>query len=150
VRNLGYGDAERWRELFVAYLEFYETTRTEAELQHIWRQVTGGSPSVHALVAEDDGGVVGITHFSYIPSTWATIANCYLEDLFVAPASRGRGVGRALISEVERKARAFGCTELFWITANDNAVARRTYDKVAKRSIYVRYEIDLEKPSHNP
>jgi len=144
IRNLELRDRSRWNELYSSYLDFYETSRSVEDLERIWRQVAGSSSTMHALVAEDDGRVVGLAHFSFVPSTWARVANCYLEDLFVEQASRGHGIAQRLIAEVRAKAKSFGCTELYWITAEDNEVARRTYDHVATKSIFVRYEIDLE------
>jgi len=144
IRNLQLRDRSRWNELYSSYLDFYETSRTEEELQRIWRQVTGSSSTMDALVAEVDDQVVGLAHYSYVSSTWARVANCYLEDLFVDHAARGHGIAQRLIEELRIRAKAFGCTELYWITAEDNVVARRTYAQVATKSIFVRYEIDLE------
>jgi GNAT superfamily N-acetyltransferase len=144
IRNLQLRDRSRWNELYSSYLDFYETSRTAEELERIWRQVTGSSSTTHALVAEADGRVVGLAHYSYVPSTWARVANCYLEDLFVEHVARGHGFAQRLIAEVRATAKSFGCTEMYWITAEDNAVARRTYAQVATKSIFVRYEIDLE------
>ena len=143
-RNLELRDRARWNELYSSYLDFYETSRSDEELERIWRQVTGSSSTMHALVAEADGRVVGLAHFLFVPSTFARVGNCYLEDLFVEHAARGHGFAQRLIAEVRATAKSFGCTELYWITAEDNDVARRTYDKVAKKSDFVRYEIDLE------
>jgi ribosomal protein S18 acetylase RimI-like enzyme len=75
--------------------------------------------------------------------TWSTEGRCYLEDLFVEPAARGQGAGRALIEATAARAREEGCDELYWITATDNATARRLYDRVATLSDFVRYEIEL-------
>jgi GNAT superfamily N-acetyltransferase len=147
IRSLEARDFDQWNALYASYLDFYETSRSEEDFARIWRQVTSSSSTMHGLVAEQAGRVVGLTHFSYQASTWARVANCYLEDLFVEIEARGHGIAQALIGEVERRGRAFGCTELFWITAHDNAVARRTYDAVAKRSAFMRYEIGLEGPS---
>ncbi len=144
IRNLEYRDADEWNVLFRSYLDFYATSRSEEAMARIWRQVLGSSPQLQGVVAEAGGRVVGLAHFWFQPSTWAEVANCYLEDLFVEKSARGQGIAQALIGEVTSRAQDFGCTELFWITAQDNVVARKTYDKVATKSTYVRYEIDLK------
>jgi GNAT superfamily N-acetyltransferase len=59
---------------------------------------------------------------------------CYLQDLFTAPETRGKGVARALIAEVERWARERGCTRVYWHTQSGNENARRRYDQVAEAS----------------
>ena len=144
IRNLELRDRARWNELYSSYLDFYETSRSVEQLERIWRQVTSLSSTMRALVAEADGQVVGLAHFLFVPSTWARVANCYVEDLFVDHAARGHGIAKRLIEHVRTKAKTFGCTELSWITAEDNVVARRTYDQVATRSTFIRYEINLQ------
>ena len=53
---------------------------------------------LHGAIARDErGSAIGIVHWLFHASTWTTASYCYLEDLFVAPGTRGGGVGRALI-----------------------------------------------------
>jgi GNAT superfamily N-acetyltransferase len=56
---------------------------------------------------------------------------CYLQDLFVAPAHRGAGIGRALIEAVSDKARRLGCSRVHWLTHETNTNAMRLYDSIA-------------------
>ena len=67
----------------------------------------------------------------YHRSTIAKGFNCYLQDLFTSEASRGQGVGRALIEAVYAQARAAGSPRVYWHTYGHNATARRLYDHVA-------------------
>ena len=57
---------------------------------------------MNGLLAEQDGKIIGIAHYIFRPSTWAVEDFCYLEDLFVDPAVRGTGAGRALIEALAR------------------------------------------------
>ena len=145
IRELSADDEARWKELFCAYLAFYETSRSNHELDQVWLQLTGEPPRILSVVASIDALVVGLVHFHFQRSTWASVANCYLEDLYVDKAWRSRGIATLLIRAVEQRAREYGCSELHWITASDNAVARHLYDQLACQSTFVRYEIDLEK-----
>jgi GNAT superfamily N-acetyltransferase len=97
---------------------------------------------MYGLIAELDGQIVGIAHYIFRPSTWEVEDFCYLEDLFVDPKVRSTGVGRALISELEKIATAKGSKRLYWTTAPDNEVARKLYDKVAITD-FVQYRIFL-------
>jgi GNAT superfamily N-acetyltransferase len=102
--------------------------------------VTGGESALAALVAVDDADVpIGLAHVLLHRSTWSPTWYCYLEDLFVDPAQRKRGVGRALIEAVYREADARGCTRTYWVTQESNAVARALYDRVATRAPFVQY-----------
>jgi GNAT superfamily N-acetyltransferase len=87
--------------------------------------------NINGLVAELDGQVVGLAHYIFRPSTWAEKDFCYLEDLFVDPVVRGKGVGRGLIDELHKIAIERGSKRLYWTTAPDNETARKLYDKVA-------------------
>ncbi len=144
VRQIALGDRDDWHGLYLAYLEFYETEPVEASVELVWARLTGDNPEIQGLVAEEDGQVIGITHFHYQVSTWADAGHCYLEDLFVDERSRGKGAAAALIIEVKELAKQRGCSELFWITRSTNQTARRLYDRVASATDFVRYEIKLE------
>jgi GNAT superfamily N-acetyltransferase len=75
-------------------------------------------------------------------ATWHDTV-CYLQDLFVDPRLRGRGVARALIEAVAGAARERGAERLYWHTQDHNAVARALYDKVAKHNHFIRYDYPL-------
>jgi len=76
-------------------------------------------------------------------STWAPHRYCYLEDLFVVDAARGKGLGRALIEAVYEKARVANASRVYWLTQSNNAQARALYDKVADISIHSISQGDL-------
>ena len=92
-----------------------------------------------ALGGYIDGRLLGIAHYLFHRSTWAHNRYCYLEDLFVAEEARGRGVGRALIEEVYRKAQAAGASRVYWLTQSSNTPARALYDKVADNLGFIQY-----------
>lgn len=142
VAPLRPADRPAWEELFAGYIAFYERAEPPSFYELKWAEFQQGA-RIHALGAYDDSGeLVGITHFFAHPSTSGPDV-CYLQDLFTAPAARGRGVGRALIAAVESWARDRGCGRLYWQTKEDNATARALYDKVATLSPFVRYVVEL-------
>jgi GNAT superfamily N-acetyltransferase len=143
IRPIAVQDKAAWHELYVSYLKFYETEPIDSAIEIVWQRLTG-EPEIQGLVAELDGVIVGVTHFHYQLSTWANTFNCYLEDLYVSEETRGQGVAHALIAAVKKLAIEHKCSELFWITKESNQVARKLYDKVAKISDFVRYEISLD------
>ena len=87
--------------------------------------------------------LVGITHVVLHPNTWNTTECCYLEDLYVSEAVRGRGVGRALIEQVYEFANEKNCNRVYWTTQEDNATARKLYDAIAIKTDMVQYRKDL-------
>jgi ribosomal protein S18 acetylase RimI-like enzyme len=144
VRQIAVEDKSSWLELYHAYLKFYESEPVESSTELLWNRLTKTEPEIQGLVAESNGEIVGIAHFHYQLSTWSDTFHCYLEDLYVSEEARGKGLATALIAEVRKFAIEHKCSELFWITKESNQVARKLYDKVAKISDFVRYEIRLE------
>jgi GNAT superfamily N-acetyltransferase len=92
------------------------------------------------LVVVDEGDVpFGMAHMLFHRSTWSATWYCYLEDLFVDPARRAGGAGRALIDADYAEADRRGSTRTYWATDEDNSAARSLYDRVAEKSPFVQY-----------
>ena len=137
-------DEAEWRELFRAYGVFYETEFNDTVLEAVWWQLLEDGSGVDALVAELDGTVVGFAHYRSHPDTFTGGRDWYLDDLFVDPEVRGAGVATALIEHLIGLARASEpAGTLRWITADDNARAQRVYDRIAKKTSWVTYEVRL-------
>ncbi len=141
VRPLQARDKPVWLALFKGYIEFYKATVPEDVIETLWQRLMRGGEGFHiALVAVDSADVpVGLAHVLYHRSTWTNGWYCYLEDLFVDPTRRQKGVGRALIEAVYAQADARGCTRVYWMTQENNATARGLYDRVATKSPFVQY-----------
>jgi GNAT superfamily N-acetyltransferase len=141
VRKLEAGDESVWRRLWTAYLEFYETSVPEAVYRTTFARLLGDDPHDYlGLVAERDGEVIGIAHYLFHRHCWRIEDVVYLQDLFVDPAARGTGAGRALIEAVYREADAAGCPAVYWLTQEFNDTARRLYDRVATVTPFVKYQ----------
>ena len=94
-------DRPAWEELARGYKAFYRTPATDAQYEAAWRQLRDEGSGFCGLGAylggaagEPAGALVGITHYLFHPMMWYGDA-CYLQDLFVAEAARGRGAARA-------------------------------------------------------
>ena len=87
----------------------------------------GATPAAEALLAEVDGATAGFALFFHNFSTWHGRRGLYLEDLFVRPAMRGRGIGRALLCELARIAMARGCARMEWAVLDWNTPAIAFY-----------------------
>jgi GNAT superfamily N-acetyltransferase len=87
----------------------------------------GPEPKLSCLVAEDDGEVVGFAVWFVNFSTWLGRHGVYLEDLFVQPTARGRGYGKALLTELARIAVDRGCGRVEWSVLDWNTPAQDFY-----------------------
>jgi GNAT superfamily N-acetyltransferase len=141
IAPLTIADYERWSVLARGYKAFYETTLPDAEYERAWQRLLA-EDGIYGLGAKLDDQLVGITHYLFHTSTWATEV-CYLQDLFVDPEVRGQGVARALIEAVATVVRQRGSTRLYWLTQTHNTTARILYDKVAQYHDFIRYDYRL-------
>jgi GNAT superfamily N-acetyltransferase len=93
----------------------------------------GPRPYAEALLAEVDRQPIGFVLFFHTFSTFLARPGIYLEDLFVLPDHRGRGVGRALLGHLAHLAIERGCGRLEWAVLNWNQEAIRFYERVGAR-----------------
>jgi GNAT superfamily N-acetyltransferase len=141
VRRLEAKDKPAWLALFRGYIEFYKATVADDVIETTWQRLMRGEHDFHiALVAVDAGDrPVGLAHVLFHRSTWSATWYCYLEDLFVDPGQRLRGIGRALIEATYREADQRECTRTYWATQEFNYRARALYDTLATKSPFVQY-----------
>ena len=130
IRPIVTSDKDCWLDLFKRYIIFYKSSLTEEQFELTWGRINSDF-NINGLIAESDGQIIGFAHYIFRPTTWDPNDFCYLEDLFVDPAVRGKGVGYALIKELENIAVSKGSNRLYWTTAPDNSTARKLYDRVA-------------------
>jgi len=142
IESLRSADRAGWEKLARGYKAFYMTPTPDEAYEATWSQLLDNASSFHGLGAYADGELVGITHYLFHPMFWYG-DTCYLQDLYVAEASRGHGAARALIEQVASRARAAGATRLYWTTQEDNLRARVLYDKVARFNGFIKYDYPM-------
>lgn len=143
VRAVARADRPEWEALYAAYAAFYEVTQTAQMRAKVWSWLLDTQHDVNGLVAEDAGALVGFAHFRPFARPLAAASGLYLDDLFVTPAARGLGAAPALIDAVKREAQGKGHSVVRWITSVDNARARGLYDKVARSTEWMTYDLDV-------
>ena len=140
IRPIERGDVSAWRALWTAYLEFYETSVSEAVYKATFdRLCTTDRPDQNGLLAVDDGTPVGLVHYIYHRHNWRLEQVCYLQDLYADPSVRGQGVGRRLIEAVYAAADTDGCPSVYWLTQDFNHEARKLYDRIGVLTPFIKY-----------
>ncbi len=107
-----------------------DCTVTETQLR---KALFGDHPTVYGHVAEVDGEVAAIALWFLNFSTWDGVAGIYLEDLFVRPQFRRRGLARTLLATLAGECVNDGYTRLSWAVLNWNVDAIALYDAVGGR-----------------
>lgn len=115
------------RELADYERRIHEVVATEERLH---RTLFGPRPAAEVLIAEELGEPVGLALFFSTYSTFLGQTGIYLEDLFVQPHARGRGVGRQLLAKVAQLAVERGCGRLEWSVLTWNEPAIRFYESL--------------------
>jgi len=140
VRPLVASDRAGWLPLWHGYLDFYRESLDPEVTEHTFTRLCERREGMFGFVADSGGEVVGIVNALLHPSTWSMTSYCYLEDLFVSPAARGRDVARLLIEAGSDEARALGAAHVYWHTQEFNGPARSLYDQVARLTSMRVYE----------
>jgi GNAT superfamily N-acetyltransferase len=110
-----------------------ETHRVTSTADDIRRHGFGERPAFRALIAEADGGFAGLCLFFPSFSTWKGRPGVYVQDLFVDPAYRGKGVGERLLKAVARLAREEGAIYLRLSVDAKNHAGRAFYDRLGMK-----------------
>jgi GNAT superfamily N-acetyltransferase len=134
IRAAAPADVPVIRTLIEALADFerlrHECQATDALLQ---AALFGERPYAEVMIAEWDGEVAGFALFFHNFSTFLARPGLYLEDLFVQPAYRGRGIGSALLAHLAQVAMARGCGRLEWSVLDWNVDAIRFYERLGAR-----------------
>ncbi|MFO0686351.1 MAG: GNAT family N-acetyltransferase [Sandaracinus sp.] len=99
------------------------------------RALGASPPEAEALIAEQDGHALGFALYFATWSTWRGRPGIHLEDLFVRPEARGRGLGKRLLTAVAAEAVRRGCARLEWQVLDWNEPARGFYRTLGAREL---------------
>jgi ribosomal protein S18 acetylase RimI-like enzyme len=112
-------------------------------------------PQFEALLAEQDGSVIGLCLFFYDFSSWRGELGVYIQDLVVDDKARSRGVGRLLLRIAAHRGRQHGATHLRLTVEHDNETAIRFYEKLGLKEssserIYTAFDDDFLNLAESP
>jgi GNAT superfamily N-acetyltransferase len=110
----------------------HEVVGSDADMR---RALFGARPYAEVVFACVDGEPVGFALFFPTFSTFLARPGIHLEDLFVRPAHRGRGIGQQLLAWLAREAIARGCGRLEWAVLDWNEPSIRFYDSLGARAM---------------
>jgi GNAT superfamily N-acetyltransferase len=139
VSPLTADDHEAWLALWRGYQVFYKVDLAPKVTATTWARMLDPAEPVAGNLAWEGDRALGLVHTIIHRNTWTVGDTCYLNDLYVVPEVRTRGIGRKLIEYVYAMAKAAGCEGVYWHTQETNATAMQLYNRVAERSGFVQY-----------
>lgn len=144
IRPVIADDRPDWERLFALYADFYHTTVAPKAREAVWTWIHDPAEDFWSDLAFHDGRPVGLVQYQLMHRSLSGGKVVYLSDLFVDPATRGTGIGRALIDHVIGFARARGIPNVRWLTQEYNHAGRRLYDSYSPKSDFILYSIPVE------
>ena len=142
IREVCQQDKAQWLQLWEGYTRFYGSPQPSDVTEYTWQRMLDSASPMLGRVALADGNIAGFAICVLHEGTWVKTPVCYLEDLFVDEAARGKGAGRALIEGIIDEARQKAWSKVYWVTRTGNP-ARALYDQLAAVDDYVRYRITI-------
>lgn len=144
VSPLSHDDYEQWQILFSAYADFYRMPMDRTILENVWSWIFDDNKAFFSLIAKDENGqTVGFMHYRAMPSPLRGKDVGFLDDLFVDPACRGSGAVDALFDALHASAKEHQWPSVRWITAENNYRGRAVYDRVASKTHWQTYQLDI-------
>lgn len=134
---------------FVRELADYEKAihEVEATEESVRASIFGEGSVTKALIAERDGLAIGMAVWFFNYSTWQARNGLYLEDLYVTPAARGSGAGKALLRRLAQIALENGCGRFEWSVLDWNEPSIRVYEALGAepQKEWIRYRLAGDK-----
>jgi GNAT superfamily N-acetyltransferase len=144
IRQARTDEIEEMLPLIRAYCEFYETKPNDQGIRTMFETLIADPGQGAVFIARADAKAVG---FATLDWKWSSLKGArigYLEDLFVDPETRGKGIADALIEVCAARCRELGMPALEWMTAPDNHRAQKVYNRTgAEADTYMEYDLEL-------
>ena len=116
---------------FPAWLSLWDANnlghKNEAVTTSTWMRILDGDSDVNALLVEDKGTLIGLLHYILHPVTGSLQPACYMQDVFVLPECRQKGIARRMIMDLERIGKKEKWARIYWLADKDNEAAQALY-----------------------
>lgn len=118
--------------------------RDDIVTMETWTRLTDPkNMQVNGLCAEQNGDILGIVHYILHPTTGAVNPVCYMQDVFVAPIHRRKGIGKRLVADVTKIGQAEKWARMYWLTQDGNAEAKAMYENFGIKLNFSFYVLPL-------
>lgn len=143
-RLLHVADAPAFAVLLAGYSHALSHAETAPAVDPERARALLDDPAVEILGAFEADRLLAFALFMDIPEAISGRRACQIDDLFVDPAARGRGLAQAVVEEIARLGAERDWMQVRWIVPADNTVARRTYQRFSEQAPWVNHVIWLD------
>lgn len=145
IRSVTKEDKAHWVTLFDEYAAFYNTSVPTGGHDAVWSWIHDNSHAFWCdLIVDEQNNPFGLTQYQLMHRSLGGSMVCYLSDLYVRPAHRGKGAGRALVDHVFAFAKDRDVPNVRWLTQDFNYAGRKLYDTYAPKSDFILYSVNVE------
>ena len=141
IRPIKIEDKKDWEKLYRGYADFYKVEMNDEILATVWKWLFDQKHEVSGLVYEEKSKVIALAHYRKMPSPLRGKYIGFLDDLFVDPNHRRKGIGEKMIEELNAISRRNNWNLVRWITRDDNTKAKSLYEKFSKKTNWEVYEL---------
>ena len=143
IANIGENDFDDWRQMFVDFAILHDVSPTPEGVARTWGWLCDPTHPETGLIVRVRDDVVGFVHYRLQPSALRGTQILYLDDLFIAEAHRGSGVADDMMDRLREIAQTHGCSAIRLDTHATNERARRFYQRHAKNTNWITYEMTV-------
>lgn len=122
---------------FPAWLPLWDANnqghRDEAVTTETWGRLIDPASPIGGLVAEDGSDLVGLVHYVLHPTTGAIGNVCYMQDVFVDEAHRGKGIAKKMVKALAAQGEKEKWVRMYWLAENDNEAAQGLYKNLGQK-----------------
>ena len=141
IREIKLTDKEQWENLYEGYAKFYKVEMNKTILKTVWNWIHDKNHEVEGIVYEINNKIVGLAHYRKMPRPLRGQEIGFLDDLFVDPDYRRKGIGEKFLNYLKELSKSRGWNLIRWLTHDDNIKAKSLYDRVAEKTNWDLYEL---------
>lgn len=119
--------------------------RDEAVTAETWSRLIDPKSQVNGLCAVQKSKIVGLVHYILHPTTGSIAPICYMQDLFIDPAHRRKGLARQLVLAVYAAGQHAGWGRMYWLAEGQNAAAQALYKNLGVKLDFTLHVLPLAK-----
>lgn len=141
IRPLKFDDFPNWLPLWDGN---NMSQRNEAVTAETWDRICDAkNTQVNGLAAEINGDILGIVHYILHPTTGQINPVCYMQDVYVPPENRRKGIAKRMVGKLTEMAHQEKWARMYWLTQDSNVEAKAMYENFGVKLDFTLYVLPV-------